>query len=163
MAISAPTRYVTMTPGPARRIVTLLPRNSPTPMAPPMASMVSWRCVSLRRSSSVSGGLAVDPSPADFGECAGRGSEISPMPGQITQDVTEALNFIRCVVVDERGADDATVLAQAQALHQPRGVHVAVANADPGAGHGLCDACRRNVWQIETECRHTLVDVSLCG
>src|SRR5271169_2589490 len=36
-----------MTAGPARRMVTLLPRNKPTPMAPPMAIMVS--CLWLRR------------------------------------------------------------------------------------------------------------------
>src|SRR5258708_28417939 len=36
-----------MTPGPARRMVSLLPRNNPTPMAPPMAIMVS--CLWPRR------------------------------------------------------------------------------------------------------------------
>src|SRR2546421_6953728 len=36
-----------MTAGPASRMVTLLPRNRPTPMAPPMAIMVS--CLWLRR------------------------------------------------------------------------------------------------------------------
>src|SRR5579859_1170321 len=100
-----------MTPGPARRIVTLLPRNSPTPMAPPMASIVSWRCVSLRRSSSTSGGVAGEPPLMDCGARAGRDSEDSPMLCQIEQGVTEAVNLVPCVVVDERGADDATVLA----------------------------------------------------
>src|SRR5260370_39699481 len=37
-----------MTEGPARLMVTLLPKNRPTPMAPPMAIMDSWRSVSLR-------------------------------------------------------------------------------------------------------------------
>src|SRR5215472_11951200 len=32
-----------MTAGPASRMVTLLPRNNPTPMAPPIAIMVSCR------------------------------------------------------------------------------------------------------------------------
>src|ERR1700752_1972550 len=47
-----------MTAGPARRIVTLLPKNRPTPMAPPMAIMVSWRCPRRRwrPSTSVVGG-----------------------------------------------------------------------------------------------------------
>src|ERR1017187_4196017 len=32
-----------MMPGPASAIVTLLPRNRPTPIAPPMAIIESWR------------------------------------------------------------------------------------------------------------------------
>src|SRR6185437_12053924 len=150
-----------ITPGPARRIVTLLPRNRPTPMAPPMASMVSWRCVRRRWSASISGGVAGEPSPMDCGERAGRESEISPMPGQIEQGVTEAVNLVHGVVVDERRADDAAVLPQSKALHQARGVHVAVANSDSRAGHGLCDFCGGDVWQIETERWHALVNASL--
>src|SRR6266849_9843336 len=46
-AMPAPRRYERMTAGPARRMVTLLPKNKPTPMAPPMAIMVS--CLWLRR------------------------------------------------------------------------------------------------------------------
>src|SRR5712692_1890562 len=37
-----------MTPGPASSMVTLLPRKRPTPMAPPMAIMVSCRALSRR-------------------------------------------------------------------------------------------------------------------
>src|SRR5260370_16382128 len=37
-----------MREGPARLRVTSLPKNRPTPMAPPMAIMDSWRSVSLR-------------------------------------------------------------------------------------------------------------------
>src|SRR5215467_9179724 len=37
-----------MTAGPASRIVTLLPRNNPTPMAPPIAIIVSCRWLSRR-------------------------------------------------------------------------------------------------------------------
>src|SRR5216683_5728481 len=46
-AMPAPRRYERMTAGPASRMVTLLPRNKPTPMAPPMAIMVS--CLWLKR------------------------------------------------------------------------------------------------------------------
>ena len=43
-----------MTPGPASRIVTVLPRNSPTPIALPIAIMAIWRGTSARfRPSSV--------------------------------------------------------------------------------------------------------------
>src|ERR1700676_3387533 len=49
-----------MTAGPARRMVTLLPRNKPTPIAPPMAIMVSCLWPKRRWSPSASGtvGLA---------------------------------------------------------------------------------------------------------
>src|SRR5712692_10176490 len=43
-----------MTPGPASCTVTLLPRKRPTPMAPPMAIMVSWRWFNWRCRPSVS-------------------------------------------------------------------------------------------------------------
>src|SRR5215469_7120780 len=47
-----------MTAGPASRIVTLLPRNNPTPMAPPIAIIVSCRWLRRRCRPSPSG-LAV--------------------------------------------------------------------------------------------------------
>src|SRR5579862_8659368 len=37
-----------MTAGPAVRTASALPRNSPVPMAPPMAIMLIWRSLSLR-------------------------------------------------------------------------------------------------------------------
>src|SRR6266576_6744212 len=63
-----------MTAGPARRIVTLLPKNKPTPMAPPMAIMVSWRWPRRRwrPSTSVVGG----PSPANWLATIGRGTSV---------------------------------------------------------------------------------------
>src|SRR5690349_3046367 len=45
-----------ITAGPASRMVTLLPRNSPTPMAPPIAIMVSCRWLRRRCSPSICGG-----------------------------------------------------------------------------------------------------------
>src|SRR6185503_19735391 len=58
-AMPAPRRYDKITPGPARRIVTLLPRNRPTPIAPPMAIMVSclWPRRRCRPSASCAGCL----------------------------------------------------------------------------------------------------------
>src|SRR5580700_9499949 len=53
-----------MTAGPARRIVTLLPRNKPTPMAPPMAIMVSCLWPKRRRRPSTSAGDFSPSSPA---------------------------------------------------------------------------------------------------
>src|SRR6186713_896024 len=47
-----------MTPGPARRIVTVLPRNKPTPIAPPIAIIAIWRGTSLRRRPSSVAGAA---------------------------------------------------------------------------------------------------------
>src|ERR1700722_8230971 len=41
-----------MTPGPAVRTASALPRNSPVPIAPPMAIMPSWPAVSWRESCS---------------------------------------------------------------------------------------------------------------
>ena len=63
-----------MTAGPARRMVTLLPKNKPTPMAPPMAIMVSWRWPRRRwrPSTSVVGGLL----PASVLATIGRGTSV---------------------------------------------------------------------------------------
>src|SRR5580658_8076384 len=104
-----------MTPGPARRIVTLLPRNSPTPMAPPIASIVSCRCVSLRFSSPASRGATYcEPSLEDCGVCLCRESEGSAMLCQIEQGVTETMNLIDCVVVDQGGANNAAFQAHVE-------------------------------------------------
>src|SRR5216684_2853587 len=51
-AISAPKMYVTITPGPASRMVTVLPSSSPTPIALPIAIMAIWRGTSFRFSPS---------------------------------------------------------------------------------------------------------------
>src|SRR5215472_13690427 len=67
-AIPAPKRYETITAGPARRMVTLLPRNKPTPIAPPMAIMVS--CLWLRR--------RCRPSASFLGDVSGRSAAAAP-------------------------------------------------------------------------------------
>src|SRR5437588_1669178 len=53
-----------MTAGPASRIVTLLPRNRPTPMAPPMAIMVSCLWLRQRCPPSPSGAESFPPAKA---------------------------------------------------------------------------------------------------
>src|SRR6516162_8938147 len=57
-----------MTAGPARRTVTLLPRNKPTPIAPPMAIMVSCLWLSRR----------CRPSPSFLGDVSGRSTAAAP-------------------------------------------------------------------------------------
>src|SRR5271155_4504271 len=111
-------RYERMTPGPARRIVTELPRNRPTPMAPPMVIMVSWRCVRLRLSS--------DERPVAV-SVGGAGCLLTP--NHLTQHLSELVNLLDGVVVDYRRAVDAGVESAAETVHQPWRVHVSVANA----------------------------------
>src|SRR5579863_1555940 len=151
-----------MTPGPARRIVTLLPRNRPTPIAPPMASIVSWRCVSLRRSSSASGRTAGESALVlmDCGGCWRRESEGSPMLRQIEQNVAETVNLIHRVVVDERSTDYAAFQRHAEPLHQARSVHVTITNADSGMGESFGNFGRSDIGKIEAECGHAVVHLA---
>src|SRR5580658_143139 len=53
-----------MTAGPASRMVTLLPRNKPTPIAPPMAIIVSCRWPKRRWRPSIFGVGDVPPAGA---------------------------------------------------------------------------------------------------
>src|SRR5271168_3894677 len=123
-----------MTPGPASRIVSELPRKSPTPIAPPIVIMVSWRCVRLRLSSG--------ESSVGFARDAG---DIEPRleapcllpPNQVTEHLSELVNLLDGVVVENRCPDDAGVETLAEMLHQPRRVHVSVANADAAVRHGF--------------------------
>src|ERR1700739_3510737 len=139
-----------MTPGPASRMVTELPRKSPTPIAPPMVIMVSWRCVSARLSS-------VEFSRVRAGSKAiGARAEVpclSP-PNHVKEYLPELVNLVEGVVVDDRRAVDTGVEARAQALHQSRCVHVSVTNANASVRHSLGDECRRDVWKAETKCRN---------
>jgi hypothetical protein len=98
-----------MTAGPARRIVTLLPKNKPTPMAPPMAIMVSWRWLRRRwrPSTSVVGGLL----PAGVLATIGRGRSVMAADTGTVKDheidvllenVRHGLYVVHCVVHMER-------------------------------------------------------------
>src|SRR5271163_4882569 len=146
-----------MTPGPARRIVTLLPKKRPTPIAPPMASMLSWRWVSLRRSSPPGeawpgGGSAA----AGARRCAESGA--SAMFVQIEQDIAEAADLLDGVVVHGGNAHHAGVRADAETIHQAGRVHVAIADSDFLPRHGLGYFGGRHVLQIETDSGDALVD-----
>ena len=79
------------------------------------------------------------------------------MPAQIAENISEAMNFVKGVVVNEGSADDAAALRQAQALHKARRVHMAVADADSGAGCSFGDGGGRDVFQVKANCRHSLM------
>src|SRR5579884_1989203 len=106
MAMMAQNTCDSKTAGPASPMVTLLPRNRPTPMAPPMASILSCRCVKLRRSAS--GGES---------DTAGDWSGIRSYG---RQHLTEPGDLFLSVVVHERCANGALRIRQAEALHEPR-------------------------------------------
>src|SRR5690242_10617628 len=110
-----------MTTGPGSRSVTVLPRKRPTPMAPPMASMVSCLCVSLRRSSSYWGATAAESPLGDSAAGAGSGSEFSAMLVQIEQGVAEVVNLSRRIVMNQRDSHDAGFNWHTEPLHKTRG------------------------------------------
>src|SRR5271170_49812 len=139
-----------MTPGPASRIVTELPRKSPTPIAPPIVIMVSWRCVSARLSSGELSGVS-----SSFKAIGARaGVACLSTPNDVTKNLPKLANFLDGVVVDKRRTVDTGVEAGAQALHQSRSVHVAVPNANAAVRHGLGDERRRDVGKAETKRRN---------
>src|SRR5579864_3013323 len=121
-------------------------------MAPPIASMLSWRWVNLRRSSPVSAawvGTSVVRATESWEE-----SGTLLMLAQIEQDVRKAMYFFHGVVVDRGDSHNAAILTQAEALHQPRRVHMAIANSDARVGHGLGDFCGSRFLQIEAQSRN---------
>src|ERR1700731_746288 len=149
--MTAPRRYDKITPGPASRIVTLLPRNRPTPIAPPRASMVSWRWVS-RRCRFSGGGEALAgcmPAPGPSRICAGGGA--SGIAAHWQDYVAEAMDFFYGVVMYERRADHASFGVQTQPPHESWGIHVPIANSDAGLRQCLRDACRMPFLKVETE------------
>src|SRR6516165_8067959 len=62
-AISAPSAKLRSTAGPARLIAKPLPRNSPVPIAPPMAIMVMRRALRLRRKPRSRSMISAKPAP----------------------------------------------------------------------------------------------------
>src|SRR5258708_6855418 len=139
-----------MTPGPASRMVTVLPRKSPTPIAPPIVIIVSWRCVSARLSSGEFSGEAASFEAIRVGE----GLACLLTPNHVTEHLPELANLLDGVVVDKRRAVDTDFEAGAQALHQPRSIHVAVTNGNAAVSHCLCDERRRDVGKAETKRRN---------
>src|SRR5579864_7752670 len=94
-----------MTAGPARRIVTLLPKNKPAPMAPPMAIMVSWRWPRRRwrPSTSVVGRLLSASALATIGPgrsvmAADTGTVKDHEIDVLLENVSHGLYIVHCVV-----------------------------------------------------------------
>src|SRR5579863_4996996 len=142
----APRRYDKITPGPASRMVMLLPRNRPTPIAPPRASMVSCRWVSRRWR--FSGGVETLAGELSI-RCAARGT--SGIAAHWHDYFAEAMDFFYRVVMHERHADHPRLRVQTQPPHESWCIHVPIANSDAGIRQGLCDACRRLFLKVETE------------
>src|ERR1700735_2699504 len=144
-----------MTPGPANRIVSELPRKSPTPIAPPIVIMVSWRCVRLRLSSG-------EPSVVFAREDADDATEARPeasrllTPNHVTEHLSELVNLLNRVVVENRRPDDAGVEAAAEMLHQPRRVHVSVANTNAAVRHGFGNGRGQHVGKVKAKGRNAL-------
>src|SRR5215469_4345982 len=114
-----------------------------------MASMLSCRWVSLRFSSAVSTAWPGRSFAPDA-----RPSEVSGtlfMPAQIEQDVGKPPYFFHGVVVDCGDSNDPAILAQTEALHQPRRVHVTIAYANACIRHSLRNFCRRGSLKVETQ------------
>src|SRR5215469_5846276 len=130
-----------MTPGPASLMVTELPRKSPTPIAPPMVIMVSWRCVSARLS------WGELPAASAALGAIGSGAAVTCLSAanHVTKYLPEFVNLLDRVVVNERRPVGTDLQADPQALHQSRGVHVAVTNSDAVLRHGFCNQCRRKM------------------
>src|SRR5580704_4696372 len=147
-----------ITPGPAMRIVTPLPRNSPTPIAPPMASIESCRWLRRRLNSCVGEAPEEDSLSGPFGAADSAGPRGLSIFAQLLENIAEALNFFGGVVVIERCTDCAAIHCEPEAFHQPRGVHMAVANADSGARHLFCHNLGRNFRQVEAKSRHAFAD-----
>src|SRR3984957_7635748 len=144
--MTAPRRYDKITPGPASRMVMLLPRNRPTPIAPPRASMVSWRGVSRRcRFSGGDETLAGELSR----RCAGRGA--SGIAAHWKDYVAEAMDFFYSVVMYKRHADCARLRVQTQPPHESRCIHVPIANSDARIRQCLGDPCRMLFLKVETK------------
>src|SRR5579871_6250391 len=76
-----------MTAGPARRILTPLPRNRPTPMAPPIAIIVSCLWLRRRRRPSPPECSSNSVIPAD----GGVGSVMTANAGAVTDEKADVL------------------------------------------------------------------------
>ncbi len=81
------------------------------------------------------------------------------MLGQIEQSVSEAVNFIQGVVVHQGSANGPTVRTQTEPPHQPRRVHVTVADADAGACQRFGNACRGQIAHIEAKRGNSFTDL----
>src|SRR5579872_3775232 len=80
-------------------MVTLLPKNKPTPMAPPMAIMVSCRCPSRRCRPSTSG---IVPCRSVIAANAGRVRVKDHQVEILLENFHDRLYIVQCVVHVER-------------------------------------------------------------
>src|SRR5581483_1162415 len=104
MAMMAQNTCESKTAGPASPMVTLLPRNRPTPIAPPIASMLSCRCVRLRRSVSGEG---------ENGRAEGR----SGIRSYGRQHLAEPGDLFLRVVMHQRRTNSAFRIAETETLY----------------------------------------------
>ena len=117
-----------MTPGPASRIVRELPREEPHP---DRAADRHHGELAQRESALSSGELSGGFARADVDAIEPRLYTLFLLaPNHVTEHLSELVNLLDGVVVENRCPDDAGVETLAEMLHQPRRVHVSVANAD---------------------------------
>src|SRR5215469_12322164 len=76
--------------------------------------------------------------------------------GQRRQRGLELVDLSQRVVMHQRSANRATLFLEAQSFHQPRRIHVAIANSYILMGQLFGDFGRRNAGKIKTQCRRTM-------
>src|SRR5438874_4556002 len=155
-AMSAPSRYVMITPGPASAMVTLLPRKRPTPIAPPIAIIESWRELSRRWRSDSGAGL--NSATAVATDCL-MSAMFDSSARDALQHVGETVDFLISVVVDQRCPDSSSIGGNTHAAKQARGVHISVANADAVIGTLRSHSGRRFTFYVETNCWDTMPEL----
>src|SRR3974377_503167 len=104
-----------MPPGPASLMVTELPRNNPTPIAPPMVIMVTWRCVSARLSSGEPSG---ESAALEAIGSRAAGAFLSTA-NHVTKCLPEFVDLLYGVVVHKGCTVDTGLEADSPALHEP--------------------------------------------
>src|ERR1017187_1851847 len=162
-----------MMPGPASAIVTLLPRNRPTPIAPPMAIIESWREFRRRCSSPDScGGWTLLTSVCETEPAEPLAKQHLTFVGPILQfrfgliardspqHIDKLANLLYRVVVAERRPYSSAVWRNPHAAQETGRVHISISLPDPvfrtEGGH----LGGRHSVQIETNCRHTVLQLT---
>src|SRR6267143_784019 len=160
-----------MMPGPASSMVTLLPRNRPTPIAPPMAIIVSWREFSRRCSSPNSrGGVAVltsrcDTKPPEYLSkqhltLCDPLVQFRLIACDTAQHIDKLADLLDGVVVDERCPNGSSFWRNPHATEETWRVHIPISHSDSvfrtDSGHsgGMYSV------QIETNCGHTVLELA---
>src|SRR6266487_294922 len=154
-----------MTPGPARPIVTVLPRNRPTPMALPMAIIVSWRGFRSRCSPSsvaADGGSAAAPvregvrmhlrvffvvSCLRGKRCSNHGTSV------FYDDYAQATRCQRLIFADDAPIIRTSPAATRTVAHDRAGHAGAPLSADAEPGDGAARYSRR-AWRVQAHGDH---------